>query len=574
MRALAQLRERDPEQMKRAIRRVMQSTVAMSITFGASTVRQPPKAGSPDSEELVTIEFPEGPETRDRRTFTPMQEAYYQASQYMEHEDWPNAVAAFRKVIAFKPHPIFLQGVLIMIGIAYYYAEDLNQAVHIFEEAISLNEGSAEAHLFLGTTRMLAGDFKNAVDPLKRSLELNPHDYNVNFYLGYVYSELGQWAAAIAAYNAEIAEHREFTQAYEQLGKLYFNLGEENQTERRQYYLKIIETYKKWLEVDPENSPVRNLIGYLYSQIGDLPQAMKGFEEAVKVKPDNVIALSNWGVAYLDAGRNVEAKEIFERLASFDEDVVREQLSQTSPENLDEEVRHAMAETYQLLGAATLRLYQSQSQAGVPDDARPLLLEAEAAFKTALGYNPMHVHSLYNLGLVYYMLKRRAAAVRLLSRVLELDPGFPDATDVLRTVQDELEKWRRWMEMTVGRFAASSSLANPVHSEDLIEKLAECRAKLYEGVDPALEDEAFTPEDLLNAMLPVAEWLTEGGNDVARFVFAALIFERGWLSSGKAARLAGLDRVIFLTNLHRVGIAVLDLDEDELENQASYVNAE
>jgi predicted HTH domain antitoxin len=141
-------------------------------------------------------------------------------------------------------------------------------------------------------------------------------------------------------------------------------------------------------------------------------------------------------------------------------------------------------------------------------------------------------------------------------------------------VQDELEKWRRWMEMTVGRFAASSSLANPVHSEDLIEKLAECRAKLYEGVDPALEDEAFTPEDLLNAMLPVAEWLTEGGNDVARFVFAALIFERGWLSSGKAARLAGLDRVIFLTNLHRVGIAVLDLDEDELENQASYVNAE
>src|SRR5205085_5216288 len=102
-------------------------------------------------------------------------------------------------------------------------------------------------------------DFQNAIGPLKRSLELNSHDSNANFYLGHVYSELGQWDEAIAAYNAEIIEHREFTQAYEQLGKLYFKLGEKNPTERWQYYLKVIETYKKWLEVEPENSSIRNL---------------------------------------------------------------------------------------------------------------------------------------------------------------------------------------------------------------------------------------------------------------------------------------------------------------------------
>jgi tetratricopeptide (TPR) repeat protein len=537
----AHLAGNNSAQMQRTVERSMQSTLAVNISFGTGPTQQSPDAGSSNGEKLVTIEFPDGPVTLDRSKFTPIQEAHYQANQYMEQEDWPNAVAAFRKVIDLNPGPIMLQGELIMMGMAYHYMGDMNQAEQAFEEAIRIDERNDTAHLFLGTTRMVAGDFQNAIGPLKRALELNPHDSNANFYLGHVYSELGRRDEAIAAYNAEIVEHREFTQAYEQLGKLYFKLGEENPTEQWQYYLKVIETYKKWLEVEPENSSIRNLIGYLYNQLGNTPEAIKRFEEAVKVKPDNVIALSNWGVACLNTEHTSEAREIFKRLASFGEDVVREQLAQTSPENLDEEVRLAMAETHQLLGAANLKLHQSQAQGGAEPADRALLVEAESAFKTALSYNPLDVHSVYNLGLVYWGLKRRVAAARQFSKVLELDPDYPDAAKGLRTVQDELEQWRRWMEMSIGRFAESSSDENPVHTEDLIEKLAECRAKLYEGVDPEHQDEAFTEEDLLNAMLPVGEWLSKNGADLVRFEFATKIHGRGWLSSANAAKLAGLD---------------------------------
>ena len=545
-----------------------------------SSEEEPPLPGlvittTVSQPEWVTVEVESGYLKVDRSRFSPEQEAYYQASQYMSREDWPNAAKAFRKVLELNPDPILRQGVTIMAGIAYFHMGDLDQAARTFAEAIRLNENNDFAHLFLGTARMLAGRFEEAIGPLRRSLELNPHNSHVHFYLGYVYEELGQWENAIASYTAEIENHRGATEAYQHLAKLYKRLGDEHPDEQAQYYLKAIETYKRWAEVDPANSAVRNLVGYLYSQLGNLAGATEAFEKAVEAKPDNVIALSNWGLAYLNAERAREAKEIFQRLASLGEDVVRAQLAQTSPGNLDEEVRLAMAETYQLLGAATLKLYQAQAQAGGEEAAdRSLLLEAEAAFKTALGHNPEDVHSLYNLGLVYWGLKRRVAAARLFNRVLGLNPDHEDAAKGLLTMQDELEQWRRWMEVTVGRFAASSSPEHPVHTEDLIDKLAECRAKLYEGVDPAHEDEAFTPEDLLNAMLPVAKWLSEVGADEVRFEFAARIFDRGWLSSGKAARLADLDRVTFLINLHRVGIAVLDLDEEEMENQARYVNTE
>jgi len=51
----------------------------------------------------------------------------------------------------------------------------------------------------------------------------------------------------------------------------------------------------------------------------------------------------------------------------------------------------------------------------------------------------------------------------------------------------------------------------------------------------------------------------------ARYAMAVKMFELNRLSSGLAARLAGVPRVMFLLNLHQYGVPMIDLDEDELE---------
>jgi predicted HTH domain antitoxin len=50
----------------------------------------------------------------------------------------------------------------------------------------------------------------------------------------------------------------------------------------------------------------------------------------------------------------------------------------------------------------------------------------------------------------------------------------------------------------------------------------------------------------------------------ARMAMAVKLFEMKRLSSGMAAKLAGIPRVLFLLNLHRFNVAMLDLDGDEL----------
>jgi predicted HTH domain antitoxin len=48
-----------------------------------------------------------------------------------------------------------------------------------------------------------------------------------------------------------------------------------------------------------------------------------------------------------------------------------------------------------------------------------------------------------------------------------------------------------------------------------------------------------------------------------RFLAAAKLFELGRLSSGKAARLAGMARVKFLRELERVGVPAINLRDEE-----------
>lgn len=77
-------------------------------------------------------------------------------------------------------------------------------------------------------------------------------------------------------------------------------------------------------------------------------------------------------------------------------------------------------------------------------------------------------------------------------------------------------------------------------------------------------------DDLLVALGVRAEQFQQE----ARFALAAKLFELGRLSSGKAARIAGMDRVTFLLSLNRIGVAMLDLDEAEMEDERRYVRGE
>ena len=59
----------------------------------------------------------------------------------------------------------------------------------------------------------------------------------------------------------------------------------------------------------------------------------------------------------------------------------------------------------------------------------------------------------------------------------------------------------------------------------------------------------------------------EEAGDVLRMAAAVKFFELGRLSSGAAARLAGLPRTVFLSRLADYGVNTFDLTEEQLERE-------
>ncbi|TVP66443.1 MAG: UPF0175 family protein [Nodularia sp. (in: Bacteria)] len=68
------------------------------------------------------------------------------------------------------------------------------------------------------------------------------------------------------------------------------------------------------------------------------------------------------------------------------------------------------------------------------------------------------------------------------------------------------------------------------------------------------------PETLPDALQQTREEFEQE----AKMAMAVKLFEMKRISSGLAAQLAGVDRVSFLLNLHRYGVAMIDLTEEEL----------
>lgn len=59
----------------------------------------------------------------------------------------------------------------------------------------------------------------------------------------------------------------------------------------------------------------------------------------------------------------------------------------------------------------------------------------------------------------------------------------------------------------------------------------------------------------------------------ARLAMAAKLFETGKLTSGQAARLVGMARVAFLSELGRLGVSAIQVEPDELERDLATAEA-
>ena len=115
-----------------------------------------------------------------------------------------------------------------MLGVAYLWQKQHEQAIAEGERAIALGPNYADGYAWLGSTYNVAGRPEEAIEVVQQAMRLNPHE---PFYylaiLGSTYRMMGRHEEAIAALKTVLCRNPNYVPAHVQLVAAYSELGQE-----------------------------------------------------------------------------------------------------------------------------------------------------------------------------------------------------------------------------------------------------------------------------------------------------------------------------------------------------------
>lgn len=184
-----------------------------------------------------------------------------------------------------------------------------------------------------------------------------------------------------------------FNQAVE-----YYNSGQ---------YEQAVLGFQEVLKVDPDQSTVWANLAATYSKLEQRDRALEAYSKAIELEPGNAAYYQNRGSVYASLGDDAKAREDYEKAASLAKDL--------NPRDA--------AINYYNMGVTYINAGKNQ--------------EAADALMKALEVDPNHAESHYQLGITMIGLNEMEKAIQHLRKYLELAPNGQNA-EVAKALIEQL----------------------------------------------------------------------------------------------------------------------------------------
>lgn len=125
-------------------------------------------------------------------------------------------------------------------GLALATKNRYEKAISYLNEAINQDSEFAEAWLQLGYCNYKIGDGQQAVEAIKKAIQIRPNLDRAYHYLGDAYSNLGQFTEAIEAYKEAIRQKPDDSKAYCDVGWAYLAVGNRKEATKQILFLQVI----------------------------------------------------------------------------------------------------------------------------------------------------------------------------------------------------------------------------------------------------------------------------------------------------------------------------------------------
>ncbi|MGA8027102.1 MAG: protein kinase [Bryobacteraceae bacterium] len=258
------------------------------------------------------------------------------------------------------------------------------KALAAAREARSSNDALPEVHLALGSVYSATGKNVEAIQEIRRALQLAPNSDNGYIRLGHAYLKSGQSENALKALQKAVELNPYYWNNHLQLGIACFQLGRNDEA---------LKEFKRVVELDSGSASGYNNIGAVYFQQSRWKDCIPAFRKAIELKPSSVDAYSNTGTALFYLGHYSEAITMFEKALPM------------APNQ--EEVIGNIADAYR--------------QAGQWENAQAAFDRAIELTYQQLEVNPQDASALGDLAQYYAMKGGTAKALQLIARARSID---------------------------------------------------------------------------------------------------------------------------------------------------------
>jgi tetratricopeptide (TPR) repeat protein len=348
---------------------------------------------------------------------------------YMAKKDVPNAIACFGKALALKPDD-----------------PDVLDALFVgWDTALKENPMAPENHIGLGQALQFRGDFSQAEKEYKLAIQLSPGRQN---------------AVALRLLNGLGAAQKEAT-----LNK-FINAGVDNQS--RKNYQAAEDSYKRALQIDPQNDAVWVDLGTLYQAMKQWKNALMCYQQALKFNPQNHdaqqgIQTANNGAQDEAIDANYKAGGDLFKQGKYDEAIAKYKAVLTiNPK--DPATHFDLGATYQAKGDFDNAIAEYKTAAGldpknadyqkaivsaIDAKAKPIVAAAVkmhaakdyngaiAGYMQALQLQPGNAAVWYNLASAYYSIQNYQAAQQAYQKAFETDSkGQVDCLYLMGTIEE------------------------------------------------------------------------------------------------------------------------------------------
>ena len=388
-------------------------------------------------------------------------------------------------------------------------------------------------------------EYEKSIEHYTKAVELKADFPEAYMNRGNVYRDRGQYPRAIADYNIAIQIRPNFAMTYNNRGLVYYGKGQ---------YNRAIVDYDTAIRLDSHYTEAYNNRGNAYSKKGEIDRAIGDYNTAIQIRSDFAEAYNNRGIAYKDRGGIDRAIGDYDTAIQINPKYAEAYNNRGTAHKDKGEIDRAIGnyDTAIKLHPNLFQPYYNRALAYSENDEYELAI---ADYTKAIELKSDFAEAYVNRGHSYYDKGEVEKAIADYTKSIALKPKVAESYYTRGEAQLRIGKWEEAQRDLTAAILQGVDIADKFHNTHGSITVFEKKI----GVK--------LPEDIVELLTPRQEPFEI--DKETRVALAMKYYENEELSSGLAARLAGVSREEFMYLMGDYGLSPFGTAEDlqtELEN--------